>query len=109
VGDISGRSPIIVDDLLASGSVLRQIDDLNKNGAQGKTSLAITHPVLLPSAIKILDTDDRIEKLVVTNTIPLPLEKMHPKIEVLSIGPMLAEIIYRIYKGISISEKLILR
>jgi len=56
--------------------------------------------------MKILDQDDRIEKLVVTNTIPLSSEKKHPKIEILSVAPMLAEIISRIYQGISISEKL---
>ena len=108
VGDISGRRPIIVDDLMAGGSVLRQIDDLYKHGAQGKTCLAITHPILLPTALNIIDKDDRIEKLVVTNTVPLTSEKKHPKIEVLSIGPLLADIIYRICKGMSISERLIL-
>ena len=107
VGDISGRRPIIIDDLIASGSVLRQLDDLYKNNARGKACLAITHPILLPSALKILDEDERIEKLIVTNTIPIPSEKLHPKLEVLSIAPMLADIIYRIHKGISISEKLI--
>jgi ribose-phosphate pyrophosphokinase len=108
VGDISGHCPIIVDDLIAGGSVLRQIDDLYQHGAVGKTYLAITHAVLLPSAIKILDKDNRIEKLVVTNTIPIQLEQMHPKIEVLSVAKILAEIIYRINKGKSIFEKLIL-
>lgn len=108
VGDITGRRPIIVDDLIAGGSVLRQIDDLYQNGANGKVCLAITHPVLLPAAIKILDTDDRIEKLVVTNTIPIASGKIHPKVEVLSVAPMLAEIIRRIHGGISISEKLIM-
>jgi ribose-phosphate pyrophosphokinase len=107
VGDIHGRRPIIVDDLIAGGSVLRQIDDLYQHGAEGKACLAITHPVLLPTALKILDEDDRIEKLVVTNTLPIPSEKLHPKIEVLSIAPLLAEIIFRIHSGISISEKLI--
>lgn len=108
VGDISGRRPIIVDDLIAGGSVLKQIDDLYRHGAEGKVCLAITHPVLLATALKILDEDDRIEKLVVTNTIPIPTEKLHPKIEVLSIAPILSEIIHRIHEGISISEKLIL-
>ena len=108
VGDISGRRPIIVDDLIAGGSVLKQIDDLYEHGAQGKVCLAITHPVLLPSALKILDKDDRIAKLVVTNTIPIPNKKLHPKLEILSIAPMLADIIFRIHEGISISEKLIL-
>jgi ribose-phosphate pyrophosphokinase len=108
VGDITGRRPIIVDDLIAGGSVLKQIDDLYQHGAQGKVCLAITHPVMLPTALKMLDEDDRIEKLVVTNTIPLPSDILHPKIEIISIAPMLADIIYRIHNGISISEKLIM-
>ena len=107
VGDISGRRPIVVDDVIASGSVLHQLDDLYQHGAEGKACLAITHPVLLPTAMKVLEEDDRIEKLVVTNTIPLPSEKAHPKIEVISIAPMLADVINRIYQGRSISEKLI--
>ncbi|MFZ0534621.1 MAG: ribose-phosphate pyrophosphokinase [Anaerolineales bacterium] len=108
VGDITGRRPIIVDDLIAGGSVLMQIDDLYQHGAEGKVCLAITHPVMLPTALKMLDEDDRIEKLVVTNTIPLPSAILHPKIEIISIAPMLADIIYRIHNGISISEKLIM-
>ena len=106
VGDIRGRRPIIVDDLIASGSVLAQVNDLYQQGAVGKACLAITHPVLLKSALKRLSDDDRIEKLVVTNTIPVPQEKRNQKLVVLSIAPILAEIIYRIYSGISISEKL---
>lgn len=109
VGDISGHRPIIVDDLIAGGSVLKQIDDLYEHGAKGKACLAITHPILLPTALKRLDEDDRIEKLVVTNTIPVPSEKQHPKIEVLSIAPILAEIIFRIYSGISISDQIMMK
>lgn len=109
VGDIAGRRPIIIDDLIAGGSVLKQVDSLYENGAVGGACLAITHPVLLPSALQILDTNDRIEKLVVANTIPLPPDKRHPKIEVISIAPLMAEIILRIHKGSSISDKLYLR
>lgn len=108
VGDIKGRRPIIIDDLVSSGSVLKQIDALYAAGAVGKAYFAITHAILLPSAIEILDKDDRIEKLVVTNTIPIPPEHMHPKIEVVSIAPLLADIIERMHRGASISERLIL-
>ncbi len=108
VGDINGRRPIIIDDLMAGGSVLRQIDALYERGAEGKACFAVTHPVLLPTALKILDEDERIEKLVVTNTIPVPPEKRHSKIEVLSVAPMLAEIIQHIHQGRSISAKLVL-
>jgi ribose-phosphate pyrophosphokinase len=108
VGDIQGRRPIIIDDIMAGGSVLKQIDALYTNGADGKACFAITHPVLLPTALQRLQGDDRIEKLVVTNTIPVPPEKQHAKIEVISVAPLLADIIFRIYKGRSISERLIL-
>jgi ribose-phosphate pyrophosphokinase len=108
VGDIRGRRPVIIDDVMAGGSVLTQIDALYANGAEGKTCLAVTHPVLLPGALERLAADDRIEKLVVTNTLPVPPEKRSSKIEVLSIAPLIAEIVHRIYKGESISDKLVL-
>jgi len=108
VGDIEGRQPIIIDDIMAGGSVLKQIDALYQNGATGQACFAITHPVLLPTALDRLDEDERIGKLVVTNTIPVPEPKQHPKVEVISVAPLLADIIYRIYKAESISNQLIL-
>jgi ribose-phosphate pyrophosphokinase len=108
VGDISGHRPIVVDDVMASGSVLKQLDALYERGAEGKAYFSITHPVLLPSAYDILEREDRIEKLVTTNTIPVPPEKRHPKIVSLSVAGMLADIISRIHRGVSISEKIIL-
>ena len=109
VGDIQGRRPILIDDMMASGSVLKQLDALYDRGAEGKACFAVTHPILLPTALEILDQDDRIEKLVVTNTIPVPPEKCHPKIEILSIAPLLAEIIKDIHEAVSISRRLVLR
>lgn len=108
VGDIEGRRPIIVDDVMAGGSVLKQIDALYERGAAGKACFAVTHPVLLPSALDLLNGDERIENLVVTNTIPVPDEPAYAKVKVLSIAPLLADIIERIYRGTSISEQLLL-
>lgn len=107
VGDIRGRTPIVIDDLIASGSVMKQIDALYQQGAEGQTYFSITHPVLLPTALEILEHDERIARLVVTNTLPIPPEKQHRKLEVLSIAPLLAEVITRVHGGISISEKLV--
>ncbi len=108
VGDIQGRRPIIIDDIMAGGSVLKQIDALYDSGAEGKAYFAVTHPVLLDTALEQLAADERIEKLVVTNTLPVPPEKQQAKIEVISIAPLVADIINRIYHGQSISERLIL-
>ncbi len=108
VGDIEGRVPIIIDDIMAGGSVLKQLDALYAHGATGKAYFAITHGVLLPTALKRLDEDERIGKLVVTNTVPVPPEKQHPKLEVISIAPLLSDIINRIYRAESISDQLVL-
>jgi ribose-phosphate pyrophosphokinase len=108
VGDMEGRQPIIIDDLIAGGSVLKQIDALYEKGAVGQAFFSITHPILLPKALENLAEDDRIEKLVVTNTIPVPKEKHTEKIEVLSIAPLLAEIIDRIHECDSISPLLVM-
>ncbi len=108
VGDIRGRQPIIIDDIMAGGSVLREIDSLYENGAEGKAYLAITHPVLLPKAMKMIEEDERIAKVVVTNTLPVPPEKRTTKIEVISIAPLLAGVIQDIHEGRSISPKLVL-
>lgn len=107
VGDIAGHQPVIIDDIIASGSVLEQLDIIYDNDASGRACFAITHPVLLPYALEILAKDDRIGKLVVTNSLPIPPEKQHPKLEVLSVAPLLAEIIQRVHTGVSTSGKLI--
>ena len=108
VGEIAGSRPIVIDDIMAGGSVLKQIDALYEAGAKGTAAFAITHPVLLPSALEHLQADDRIAKLVVSNTLPVPRDKQSEKGVVLSIAPMLADIINRIHQGRSISKKLIL-
>ena len=108
VGDIVGRRPIIIDDVMAGGSVLKQVGALYEAGAVGKAFFAVTHGVLLPTALERLVADDRIEGLVVTNTVPVPPEYKDLKVTVLSIAPLLAKIIHHIHEGASISPDLIL-
>lgn len=107
VGDIRGRRPIVIDDIMAGGSVLKELDMLYDQGAEGKAYFAVTHPVLLPKALDLIAQDDRIEKVVVTNTLPVPKEKRANKIEVISIAPLLASIIEDIHEGRSISPKMV--
>jgi ribose-phosphate pyrophosphokinase len=103
VGDIEGKIPIIVDDVIASGSVLDEVNDLVAAGARPEVYLAITHGVLLPSAIRRLD-NPYIKQLVVSDTIRQPETVLqHPKIRVLSVAELLAQVIGRIHSGSSIS------
>jgi ribose-phosphate pyrophosphokinase len=104
VGDIEGKIPIVIDDVIAGGSVLDELDSLFKVGAREEAYLAITHGVLLDSALKRLE-DPRIRCLVVSDTICQPEHiRSHPKIKVVSIAPLLADVIGRIHRGDSISE-----
>jgi ribose-phosphate pyrophosphokinase len=104
-GDIQGRTPILIDDIVAGGSVLDQIPALFAAGAEPPVYLSITHPVLLPSALERLEREE-IAELVTSDTIYLPPEKRHPKIKVQSIAPMLAEAITRIHCGETIGPLL---
>jgi len=101
VGDIAGKTPIVIDDLIAGGSILDQLPALIDAGATPPIYLAITHAVLLPTAIKRLDRPE-IAELVVTDTIEITPEKQHPKLKVRSIAPELADAIDRIHSGRSI-------
>ena len=105
IGDIEGRTPVVFDDIIAGGSVLKQVDALIDKGARPEIYLAITHPVLLPSALPYLDVP-HIRQLVVTNTIVVPEERRHPKLKVLSVAPLLAEAISRIHGGESMGPLL---
>jgi ribose-phosphate pyrophosphokinase len=103
VGDIEGKIPIIIDDVIAGGSVLDEVDKLIGAGARPEVYLAITHGVLLPSALKRLE-DPRIKRLVVSDTICQPdAIRNHPKITIVSVAKLLAEVIGRIHEGESIS------
>jgi ribose-phosphate pyrophosphokinase len=104
VGDIEGKIPIIIDDVIAGGTVLDEVDGLVKAGARPEVYLAITHGVLLPSALERLE-DPRIKRLVISDTICQPEAiRKHPKITIVSIAELLAKVIWRIHAGESISD-----
>jgi ribose-phosphate pyrophosphokinase len=56
----------------------------------------------------MLEANPNISKLVVTNTLPVGAEKRTPKVEVLSVAPLLARIIRKVHLDLSISEDLVL-
>ena len=102
VGDVRGRTPIIIDDLIASGSIYKHADSLVAEGAN-PAYISITHPVLTDDSTQRLNRPS-IQEIVTTNTIPVPAEKqIDGKVSVLSIAPLLAEAILRIHKHKSVS------
>ncbi len=103
VGDLKDKIPIVIDDVISSGTVLTQAPLLLEAGARPEIHLAITHGMLAPRALQLLD-HPAICRLTITNSIPLPAEKQHPKIRVVSIAPLLATIIQRVHDGSTISD-----
>lgn len=104
IGEVKDKTAIIVDDMVDTAGTLTQgVDVILKHGAKRVLALG-THPVLSGPAIQRL-IDSPIEKLIVADTIPLTeAAKNCGKIEVISMAPVLAEAIKRIYGNDSVSS-----
>jgi ribose-phosphate pyrophosphokinase len=103
IGDVSGLSAVLVDDMVDTGGTLaRAAYALVEKGAK-QVYACCTHPVLSGRAVEVI-LESPIEKMIVTDTIPLKKEaKACPKMKVLSISNLLAEAIRRIYENESVS------
>jgi ribose-phosphate pyrophosphokinase len=102
MGDVKGKNVVLVDDMVATaGSLVEAADAVKKAGARDVYAM-ISHPVLCGPAIERLKKS-AIKELVVTDTIPIPKEKMLPRIRVLSVSGLLGEAIKRIHEEESIS------
>lgn len=104
IGDVSGRTCILVDDLVdTAGTLCHAASALKKHGAI-KVVAYCTHAVLSGAAMSNLRNSE-LDELVVTDTIPLSQEAVElGKIRQLSVAEMLAETIRRISAGESVSS-----
>ncbi len=95
LGDVEGKTCIIVDDIVdTAGTLTVAADALKAKGAK-EVFAACTHGVLSDPAIERVK-NSALKELVITNTIYLPEEKRIPKIKVLSVGSLLGHGILRI-------------
>jgi ribose-phosphate pyrophosphokinase len=103
VGDVDGRTCVIVDDMIdTGGTVVAAAEILVEKGATA-VYVATTHGVFSGPAVDRLKNAP-IEKVVITNTLPLPPEKQFDKIEVLSVAPIIARAIQAVFDDTSVSE-----
>jgi ribose-phosphate pyrophosphokinase len=103
IGDVVGKTAIIVDDLVdTAGTAVQAAQALIKEGAK-RVTLCCTHGVLSGNAVKRID-DSLVEEIIITDTIPQRQETQNcKKIKILSISDLLGEAIRRIAVGESIS------
>ncbi len=102
IGDIEGKYCIMVDDMIdTAGTITVGANALKAKGAK-EVYACCTHAILSGPAIERIK-ESAIKELVVLDTVPLKKEKMLDNIRTLSVAPICAEAITRIYEDISVS------
>jgi ribose-phosphate pyrophosphokinase len=103
IGDIRDKDVILIDDIVdTGGSITEAANAMDKLGAKNIYACC-THAVFSGPAVDRIK-DSAIKEMVILNTIPLSSEKAFDKVTVLSVAPIFAEAITRIYEGLSVSK-----
>jgi ribose-phosphate pyrophosphokinase len=101
---VRGKDCLLVDDEIATGGTIFGATDFLLDHGARSVAAAVVHPVLSGRALERL-AGSRLQRLLVTNTIPIPpAARQLAKLEVLSMAPLLATAITHIHDGRSVSE-----
>jgi ribose-phosphate pyrophosphokinase len=103
VGQVAGRTCLLVDDMIdTGGTIVQAAEALRENGA-AEVLVAATHAVLSGPAVDRLKNSP-ITEVIVTNTLPITEERMFPQLTVLSIAPMIARAIREVFDDGSVTS-----
>ena len=103
IGDVEGRLCILTDDMIDSGGTICSAAELLMQRGATEVWAMATHGVLSGPAIDRLKNAP-LDRIVLTNTLPLPPEKQIDKIEVLSVAPIIADALNAVFDDTSVSE-----
>jgi ribose-phosphate pyrophosphokinase len=106
IGDVQGRDVIIVDDEVDTGGSIVQAVNVVKNNGARDVYLAFIHPIFSRNATERLAALP-IKHIITTDTVAIPEAKMEPlkgRVTILSVAPMLGEVIRRAHEGRSVGE-----
>jgi ribose-phosphate pyrophosphokinase len=102
VGEVQGRRCVLVDDMIDSGgTIVKAAEALAANGAS-EIYATCTHPVLSGPAVERLE-NSVIQRVMVTNTLPIPPDKGFSKLAVVSVGSIIADAIRAVFEDESVS------
>ena len=103
IGDIEGKNCIILDDMIdTAGTITNAANAISEMGAKSVYAAA-THPVLSGPAIERLE-QSAIDEIILLNTLPVPEEHKLEKMTFLSVAPLFAEAMTRVFTNVSISK-----
>jgi ribose-phosphate pyrophosphokinase len=106
IGDVEGRDVIVVDDEIdTAGSISQAVKLVKARGAREVYAVCV-HPIFSEKAVDRL-AELPLEAIITTDTVPIPeekREKLGDKLQVLSVAPLLGEVIRRAHEGRSVGE-----
>jgi ribose-phosphate pyrophosphokinase len=103
IGDVSGKTCILVDDMIdTAGTIVQAVDALRNNGAESVV-VVTTHPILSDPATERLRTSG-VREVVCTNTLPVPEEKQFDQLTQISIAPLIARAIRAVFDDGSVTS-----
>jgi ribose-phosphate pyrophosphokinase len=103
IGDVKGKTAILVDDMIDTGGTIAAGAKLLREEGASRVLACATHAVFSPPAIERLSSGV-FEEVIVTNTIPIPERDRFPQLVVLSVANLLGETIWRIHDDSSVSS-----
>ncbi|AKG22318.1 ribose-phosphate pyrophosphokinase [Calothrix sp. 336/3] len=103
IGDVKGKTAVLVDDMIDTGGTIAEGAKLLRQEGARQVYACATHAVFSPPAVERLSSG-LFEEVIVTNTIPLKEEDRFPQLVVLSVANLLGETIWRIHEDTSVSS-----
>ncbi len=103
VGDVAGKTCILVDDMIDTGGTITKAAELLFDHGAADVIVTATHGVLSGPAIERLK-NSRVSEVVVTNTLPIAQEVRFDKLTVLSIAPLVASAIRAVFEDGSVTD-----
>lgn len=109
VGDVAGATCIIVDDLVSTGGTLVRAARAARDGGAARVFACVTHGLFMPGSETAL-ADPVIERILATDTVPpfrLAAGAVRDKLEIVPIGPLVAEAVRRLSQGLALGDLLV--
>ena len=103
IGDVKGKTAVLVDDMIDTGGTICEGARLLRQEGAAQVYACATHAVFSPPAVERLSSGV-FEEVIVTNTIPVSEEKRFEQLTVLSVANLLGETIWRIHEDSSVSS-----
>jgi ribose-phosphate pyrophosphokinase len=103
VGEVAGRTCVVVDDMIDTGSTITKATDALYAAGAADVVIAATHAVLSGPAVDRLKNCP-VREVVVTNTLPIPEDRRFDKLTMLSIAPLIARAIREVFQDGSVTS-----